>query len=64
MSKLIPTYEEKISKPYLPLIDFEYLVNHPESLSELKEKLTDPVFLRKVESKAMFDPRYSKILKK
>ena len=48
----IYSYEERLKNPNLPLIDFEYLINHPEYINYVWEKyLMDINFQNKVNEK-------------
>ncbi len=55
----IYSYEERLKNPNLPLIDFEYLVNHPECINYVWEKyLMDINFQNKVNEKMLYDENF------
>ena len=55
----IYSYEERLKNPHLPLIDFEYLINHPEYINYVWEKyLMDINFQNKVNEKLFYDENF------
>lgn len=57
MSKAIPSYEERLRNPGLELINFSYLLTHPESIYEvwLRYK-TDVTFKMQLTEKMYLNP--------
>lgn len=59
MNKGINNYLDRIKNPNLPLIDFEFLMNHPEFISYVWEKyVTDMTFKNMVNEKIMLDVNF------
>lgn len=59
MNNGINNYLERIKNPNLPLIDFEFLMNHPEFISYVWEKyVTDMTFKNMVNEKIMWDVNF------
>ena len=59
MNKGINNYLDRIKNPNLPLIDFEFLMNHPEFISYVWEKyVTDMTFKNMVNEKIMWDVNF------
>ena len=59
MNKGINNYLDRIKNPNLPLIDFEFLMNHPEFISYVWEKyVTDMTFKNMVNEKTMWDVNF------
>ncbi|MDD5865387.1 MAG: hypothetical protein PUD07_02720 [bacterium] len=59
MNNGINNYLERIKNPNLPLIDFEFLMNHPEFISYVWEKyVTDMTFKNMVNEKIMLDVNF------
>lgn len=55
----IYSYEERLKNPNLPLIDFGYLINHPECINYVWEKyLMDINFQNKVNEKMLYDENF------
>lgn len=59
MNNGINNYLDRIKNPNLPLIDFEFLMNHPEFISYVWEKyVTDMTFKNMVNEKIMWDVNF------
>lgn len=59
MNNGINNYIDRIKNPNLPLIDFEFLMNHPEFISYVWEKyLIDITFKNMVDEKISSDVNF------
>ncbi len=61
MNKAIPTYEERIQNPSLSIINFSYVIMHPESISEVWNKYCfDTTFRMQVNQKIKTDVMFKR----